>query len=299
MPTVVIADDSPTLRRIVASVLERDGYQRRHRRGRRRGGPDASFRTQPDAVILDVQMPRRLRLRRCPAAQGRLADRGHPGHPADLARRRLRPLLGRADRRRPLPDQGLRGARSWSRAVARGDRRRPTRRAAAARRCVPDPVELGDDDVLRAHRPTCSTASCSRRRSRPRSPRSRPTCIGFEETVAAVLERARPGRRLRPGRRAACSTTGSTYVTRRAGTSHQQYAEFFAAIAEAAGQVTGAARRRARPGRRGSPTRRAARRRGRGPHGDVPVDAAARRAAASSAARACPARPRTPSARRR
>ena len=26
MPTVVIADDSPTLRRIVATVLERDGF---------------------------------------------------------------------------------------------------------------------------------------------------------------------------------------------------------------------------------------------------------------------------------
>ena len=57
MPTVVIADDSPTLRRIVSTVLERAGFTVVQ-------GEDgveavqAVFRTQPDAVVLDVQMPR-------------------------------------------------------------------------------------------------------------------------------------------------------------------------------------------------------------------------------------------------
>ena len=57
MPTVVIADDSPTLRRIVTAVLEREGFTV----VAAVDGMDAVqtvFRTQPDAVVLDVQMPR-------------------------------------------------------------------------------------------------------------------------------------------------------------------------------------------------------------------------------------------------
>ena len=57
MPTVVIADDSPTLRRIVTSVLSREGYDVVSAED----GVDAVqavFRTMPDLVILDVQMPR-------------------------------------------------------------------------------------------------------------------------------------------------------------------------------------------------------------------------------------------------
>ena len=57
MPTVLIADDSPTLRRIVSTVLERAGFTVVIAED----GVEAVqgvFRTQPDAVILDVQMPR-------------------------------------------------------------------------------------------------------------------------------------------------------------------------------------------------------------------------------------------------
>ena len=57
MPTVLIADDSPTLRRIVSSVLSREGYEvvQAH------DGVEAvqaAFRHQPDVIVLDVQMPR-------------------------------------------------------------------------------------------------------------------------------------------------------------------------------------------------------------------------------------------------
>jgi twitching motility two-component system response regulator PilH len=57
MPTVVIADDSPTLRRIVSSVLTRAGYDVVVAED---GvlAVQAVFRTQPDAVVLDIQMPR-------------------------------------------------------------------------------------------------------------------------------------------------------------------------------------------------------------------------------------------------
>src|SRR5919107_314064 len=57
MPTVVIADDSPTLRRIVTSVLSREGFDV----VAAEDGVQAVqtvFRTMPDAVVLDVQMPR-------------------------------------------------------------------------------------------------------------------------------------------------------------------------------------------------------------------------------------------------
>src|SRR3954470_12272816 len=57
MPTVVIADDSPTLRRIVTSVLTREGFEVVPAEE----GVQAVqtvFRTLPDAVVLDVQMPR-------------------------------------------------------------------------------------------------------------------------------------------------------------------------------------------------------------------------------------------------
>src|SRR6478672_7231819 len=57
MTTVVIADDSPTLRRIVSTVLERAGFTV----VQAEDGVEAVqavLRVQPDAVVLDVQMPR-------------------------------------------------------------------------------------------------------------------------------------------------------------------------------------------------------------------------------------------------
>src|SRR4051795_4934341 len=57
MATIVIADDSPTLRRIVGSVLSKDGHEVVHAEDGVEA-VQAVFRTQPDVVILDVQMPR-------------------------------------------------------------------------------------------------------------------------------------------------------------------------------------------------------------------------------------------------
>jgi twitching motility two-component system response regulator PilH len=57
MARVVIADDSPTLRRILTSVLTKAGYEVVPAED----GVSAVqqvFRTMPDAVVLDVQMPR-------------------------------------------------------------------------------------------------------------------------------------------------------------------------------------------------------------------------------------------------
>jgi twitching motility two-component system response regulator PilH len=57
MATIVIADDSPTLRRIVTSVLTREGHEVVQAEDGI-GAVQAVFATQPDAVVLDVQMPR-------------------------------------------------------------------------------------------------------------------------------------------------------------------------------------------------------------------------------------------------
>ena len=57
MPTVVIADDSPTLRRIVTSVLTKEGYDVVVAEDGVEA-VQAVFRTMPDACVFDVQMPR-------------------------------------------------------------------------------------------------------------------------------------------------------------------------------------------------------------------------------------------------
>src|SRR5918912_3035455 len=57
MPTVVIADDSPTLRKIVTSVLTKEGYDVVPAADGVEA-VQAVFRTMPDACVFDVQMPR-------------------------------------------------------------------------------------------------------------------------------------------------------------------------------------------------------------------------------------------------
>ncbi len=57
MSRIVIADDSPTLRRIVTSVLTREGHEVIAAEDGI-GAVQAVFAHQPDAVVLDVQMPR-------------------------------------------------------------------------------------------------------------------------------------------------------------------------------------------------------------------------------------------------
>jgi CheY-like chemotaxis protein len=57
MAKIVIADDSPTLRRIVTSVLTREGHEVVQTEDGI-GAVQAVFAHQPDAVVLDVQMPR-------------------------------------------------------------------------------------------------------------------------------------------------------------------------------------------------------------------------------------------------
>ncbi len=57
MARIVIADDSPTLRRIVSSVLTKQGHEVVAAEDGI-GAVQAAFAHQPDAIVLDVQMPR-------------------------------------------------------------------------------------------------------------------------------------------------------------------------------------------------------------------------------------------------
>jgi twitching motility two-component system response regulator PilH len=57
MARIVIADDSPTLRRIVTSVLTKAGHEVVQAEDGI-GAVQAVFAHQPDAVVIDVQMPR-------------------------------------------------------------------------------------------------------------------------------------------------------------------------------------------------------------------------------------------------
>jgi CheY-like chemotaxis protein len=57
-PRVVLADDSPTLRKVVASVLSREGFEVVFAAEDGLEAVQAAHRLQPDAVVMDVQMPR-------------------------------------------------------------------------------------------------------------------------------------------------------------------------------------------------------------------------------------------------
>jgi len=232
--TVVVADDSPTLRKIVGSVLERDGFRVVHAED----GVEAVqvvFATQPDAVILDVQMPRVSGY----VAARLLKDDGQTAEipvilltSLDAATDRYWGALVGADKFLSKDFEAPQLVRAVRDVIESADAARGGRP-----RLVPDPVELVDDDVYarigdlldrklfeaQVHAEVTSIAS---------------EVFGFEETVAAVLTVLA---RVVDYDLAAVLMLDdrSTYVTLQRDTSHQQYAEFFVSLADAVGQVTG------------------------------------------------------------
>jgi twitching motility two-component system response regulator PilH len=234
MPTVVIADDSPTLRRIVGTVLERAGYTV----VTAEDGVEAVqavFANQPDAVILDVQMPR---------VSGYVAARliKDDWQTADIPVLLLTSLDAASDR--------YWGRQAGADAFLSKDFEAPQlidalldlRSAAETKRggrprLVPDPMELTDDAVFGR---VCDLLDRKLFESQVAAEMMAIAgeVRGFEETVAAVL-----------GVLSAIVDYDlaallmlddmSTYLTVSRETSQQQYAELFSAVAEAAGQVTG------------------------------------------------------------
>ena len=234
MPTVLVADDSPTLRRIVSTVLERaghtvvfaeDGVQ----------AVQAAFRSQPDAVILDVQMPR---LSGYVAARLLKDDWQTAEIPVvlltslDAASDRYWGKQTGADRFLTKDFEAPELVDAVAEVIAAADEARGGRPPLR-----PDPVELGDDEVL------ARVSELLDRKLFEASVSAEVTRIaadvhGFEETVAAVLGLL--GRIVDYDMAAVCMLDDRlTYLTVARETSKTQYAEFLGAIADAATQVTG------------------------------------------------------------
>lgn len=234
MPTVLIADDSPTLRRIVSTVLERAG----HTVVTAEDGVEAvqgAFRTQPDAVILDVQMPR---LSGYVAARLLKDDWQTSEIPVilltslDAASDRYWGKQTGADTFLTKDFEAPELVEAVADVIGRADEKRGGRPPLR-----PDPVELGDDEVM------ARVSELLDRKLFEASVAAEVTQIaadvhGFEETVAAVLSLL--GRIVDYDLAAVCMLDDHvTYLTVAREASHHQYAEFFGAIADAATQVTG------------------------------------------------------------
>jgi twitching motility two-component system response regulator PilH len=183
MPTVVIADDSPTLRRIVTSVLTKEGFDVVPAED----GVSAVqqvFATMPDAVVLDVQMPR---------ISGYVAARllKDDWQTADIPIILLTSLDAASDR--------YWGAQTGADRYFTKDFEAPqlvsavkevidaATAAAGGRSLRPDPVQLDDDDVMSR---VCDLLD---RKLFETSVAAEVTALaatahGFEQTVAGVLE---------------------------------------------------------------------------------------------------------------
>ena len=234
MPTVLIADDSPTLRRIVSTVLERAGYTV----VLATDGVEAiqgAFRVQPDAIILDVQMPR---LSGYVTARLLKDDWQTAEIPVllltslDAASDRYWGAQTGADRFLTKDFEAPQLVAAVQEVVAAADEARGGRPPLR-----PDPVELAGDEVL------ARVSELLDRKLFEASVSSEVTQIaadvhGFEETVAAVLSVL--GRIVDYDLAAVCMLDDRlTYLTVARECPKAQYSEFLGAIADAATQVTG------------------------------------------------------------
>jgi twitching motility two-component system response regulator PilH len=234
MPTVVIADDSPTLRRIVSSVLTREGFEV----VQAEDGVEAVqavLRTMPDAVVLDVQMPRvsgyvtaRLLkddwqtadipivlLTSLDAASDRYWG-AHAGADRYLTKDFEAPQLVEAVREVMASAEAARGGR-------------PALKA--------DPVETTADDVMSR---VCDLLDRKLFETQVAADVTAlaATTHGFEQTVAGVLDILR---RFVDYDLAAVLLLEerAAYVSVSGATSQQHYGEFIAAVADAAAQSSG------------------------------------------------------------
>lgn len=233
--TVLVADDSPTLRRIVSTVLEREGF----RCVTAEDGVEAvqaAFRLQPDVVVMDVQMPR---------VSGYVAARllKDDWQTADIPIVVLTSLDAASDRYWGLQTGADRFLTKDFEAPELVEAVREVLRLADERRAgrpayKPEPVEVGDDEVL------ARVSELLDRKLFEASVSSEVTAIaadvhGFEETVAAVLQVLA---RVVDYDIAAVLLLQdrATYVTLGREVSAAMYTEFFGAVAEAAGALGGA-----------------------------------------------------------
>jgi CheY-like chemotaxis protein len=234
MPTVVIADDSPTLRRIVSSVLGKDGFEV----VQAEDGVQAVqtvFRVMPDAVVLDVQMPR---------VSGYVAARllKDDWQTADIPVILLTSLDAASDRywgAQTGADRYL--TKDFEAPQLVGAVREVVDAAEAARppgpSLRPDPLELSDDDVLSR---VCDLLDRKLFETQVAADVTAlaATTHGFEHTVAGVLDVLQ--RFVEYDLASVLLVEERTaYVAVARETSQGHYTEFVAAAAEAAVQATG------------------------------------------------------------
>jgi CheY-like chemotaxis protein len=234
MPTVVIADDSPTLRRIVSSVLGRNGYDV----VAAEDGVQAVqtvFRTMPDAVVLDVQMPR---VSGYVAARLLKDDWQTASIPIivltslDAASDRYWSAQTGADHYLTKDFEATELADAVAGVIASADAARGGRPALRA-----DPVELTDDDVLSR---VCDLLDRKLFETQVAAEVTAlaATTHGFEHTVAGVLEVL--GRFVDYDLASVLLLEERTcYVAVAGDTAQPHYAEFLRSAAQAAGQVSG------------------------------------------------------------
>lgn len=236
MPTVVIADDSPTLRKIVSSVLTREGFDV----VQAEDGVEAVqavFRTMPDAVVLDVQMPR---------VSGYVATRllKDDWQTGDIPVVLLTSLDAASDRYWGAQTGADRYLTKDFEAPELVEAVREVMAAAEVRRggapnLRPDPVELGDGDVLGR------VTDLLDRKLFETSVAAEVTALaattqGFEHTVAGVLEVL--SRFVDYDLASVLLLEERTaYVAVARETSQQHYGEFLSGAAETASQSSGAA----------------------------------------------------------
>ena len=226
MPTVVIADDSPTLRRIVTSVLSREGFDV----VAAEDGVEAVqavFRTMPDVVILDVQMPR---------VSGYVATRllKDDWQTADIPVILLTSLDAASDRYWGVQTGADRYLTKDFEAPQLVEAVREVLVAGARR---PDPVELAADDVLSR---VCDLLD---RKLFETSVAAEVTALaatthGFEQTVAGVLDVLKRfvGYDLAS---VLLLDEQTSYVAVASETSQEHFTEFVGAAADAAAAASG------------------------------------------------------------
>ena len=234
MPTVVIADDSPTLRRIVSSVLTREGFDV----VQGEDGVEAVqlvLRTMPDAVVLDVQMPR---VSGYVAARLLKDDWQTAEIPVilltslDAASDRYWGAHAGADRYLTKDFEAPQLVEAVREVMAAADEARGGRPALKA-----DPIDITADDVMSR---VCDLLDRKLFETQVAADVTAlaATTHGFEHTVAGVLDILKrfvdydlASVLLLQERAAYVSVSGAT--------SQAHYAEFVAAVAEAAAQSSG------------------------------------------------------------
>ncbi|MDQ1695031.1 MAG: hypothetical protein QOJ03_384 [Frankiaceae bacterium] len=234
MPTVVIADDSPTLRRIVTSVLGREGYDVVSAEDGVQA-VQSVFSTMPDAVVLDVQMPR---VSGYVAARLLKDDWQTADIPVilltslDAASDRYWGAQTGADRYLTKDFEAPQLVEAVQEVIAAADAARDGRPALR-----PDPVELTDDDVLSR---VCDLLD---RKLFETSVAADVTALaatthGFEHTVAGVLDVLK--RFVDYDLATVLLLDEATaYVAVSNETSQTHYTEFIAAAADAAAAASG------------------------------------------------------------